>query len=64
MVSCRRVTSAVNLAISFCSARLCAGRPGRAACNAAIAPSRAVLRNAMIVERSRPASAAAATVVI
>src|SRR3954447_19729781 len=64
IVACNRVTSAVSLAISVASALDCFGRPGRDACNAAMAPSRAVLRNVMIVERSIPASAAAATVVI
>src|SRR5215207_3069466 len=64
IVSCSRVISPVSLTISVCSARLCLGRPGRDACSAATAPSRAVLRNVMIVERSTPASAAAATVVI
>lgn len=50
--------SACNRASSLAS-RASRGRPGREAYNAAIAPSRAVLRNVMIVERSTPAWAAA-----
>lgn len=42
IVSCNRVTSARSLAISLASTRLCLGRPGRDAANAARTPSRAV----------------------
>ena len=56
--------SARRRASSERSARSALGRPGRDACNAAIAPSFATLRSVMIVVRSTPASAAAATVVI
>lgn len=41
------------------ASRASRGRPGHDACNAAMAPSRATLRNVMIVERSTPAWAAA-----
>ena len=58
-----RMTSARSWASSVRSARFCFGLPGRDDCSAAIAPSRAALRNVMIVERSTPASAAASTVV-
>jgi hypothetical protein len=58
IVACSRAFSACSRATSEAS-RASRGRPGRDACNAAMAPSRATLRNIMIVERSTPAWAAA-----
>ena len=63
IVAVSRSLSARRRASSDSSARSARGRPGRDAGNAAIAPSLATLRNVMIVVRSTPASAAAATVV-